>query len=176
VGLSVLWCTLLIFCMRNAEIFASLVKVLAVGQPSYFSPDLARHYMFQRPVCSTSAVSLPSGARTGLQHLASTNDDARTPELTPGPYVPPCNSGSIILCILFIGRRDLRPIFSPTVYMKVASRGKWQASLLRHLCTGICLLLWLKSWIGGSQLAGREKLNWRSHRVFSQERRFMRRL
>jgi hypothetical protein len=40
---SVLWRTPLIFCMRKAEIFASLVKALAVGQPSYFSPELARH-------------------------------------------------------------------------------------------------------------------------------------
>ena len=36
---SVLWRTPLIFCMRKAKVFASLVKALAVGQPSYFAPS-----------------------------------------------------------------------------------------------------------------------------------------
>ena len=47
---SVLWRRPLIFGMRKAEIFASLVKALAVGQPLYFSPELARH-------CSTLLVA-----------------------------------------------------------------------------------------------------------------------
>ena len=42
VGQSRLWRTPLVFCMRKAEISASLAEALAVGQPSYFSPDLAR--------------------------------------------------------------------------------------------------------------------------------------
>ena len=33
------------FCVRNVEIFASFVKALAAGQPSYFSPELAMHCM-----------------------------------------------------------------------------------------------------------------------------------
>jgi hypothetical protein len=41
----VLWRTPPDFCMRKAEIFTSLVKALAAGQPSYFSPELARYCM-----------------------------------------------------------------------------------------------------------------------------------